>query len=161
MTDSVIYRGRAFKDVVVGERFSDAMTVTEAHLVMAAGLFKDFNALHTNAAWAAGNRFGGRVAHGFLVLGIMCGVYSGYFHATDISTVEESARFLAPVYPGDTITTEWVVAATEPKRSLDGGLVTLRGTARNQHGAAVVEMEARLLVANAPFGDFRRRAEAR
>ncbi len=63
--------------------------------------------------------------------------------------------------PGDTITTEWGVAATEPKRSLDGGLVTLRGTARNQHGAAVVEMEARLLVANAPFGDFRRRAEAR
>ncbi len=160
MTDSVIYRGRAFKDLTVGERFADAMTVTEAHVVMAAGLFKDFNALHTNAAWAAGNRFGGRVVHGFLVLGIMCGVYSGYFHATDISTVEEAARFLAPVYPGDTITTEWVVAATEPKRSVDGGLVTLRGVARNQHGAVVVEMDAKLLVASTPFGDFKRLQEA-
>jgi len=160
MTESVIYRGRAFKDLVVGERFADAMTITEAHVVAAAGLFKDFNAIHTNAAWAAGNRFGGRVVHGFLVLGIMCGVYSGYFHATDISTVETSAKFLAPVYPGDTVTTEWVVAATEPKRSLDGGLVSLRGTARNQHGAVVVEMEAKLLVANTPFSDFKRREQA-
>ncbi len=39
MTESVIYRGRAFKDLVVGERFADAMTITEAHLVAAAGLF--------------------------------------------------------------------------------------------------------------------------
>lgn len=160
MTDSVIYRGRAFKDLVVGERFADTVTVTEAHVVMVAGLFKDFNALHTNAAWAAGNRFGGRVVHGFLVLGIMGGVYSGYFHATDVSTVEASARFLAPVYPGDTITTEWVVAATEPTQSVDGGLVTLRGAARNQHGSAVVEMETKLLVANAPFADFTRRTQA-
>ena len=40
MTDSVIYRGRAFKDLMVGGRFADSMTVTQARVVLAAGPFK-------------------------------------------------------------------------------------------------------------------------
>jgi len=154
MGDSVIFKGRTFKDLEVGECFADTITVTESHVILAAGLFKDFNALHTHAEYMKGTRFKGKVVHGALTLGIMVGVYSNYFHATDISTVEVSAKFTAPVYPGDTLTTEWKVLAKEPKRSLDGGLAVLKGSCRNQNEIVVAEMEAKLLISNQPFSDM-------
>ena len=40
--------GRAFKELKVGDKLSERITVTEAHVVKAAGLFNDYNALHTN-----------------------------------------------------------------------------------------------------------------
>ncbi|HZQ73468.1 MAG TPA: hypothetical protein VFB08_11175, partial [Burkholderiales bacterium] len=41
-----VFQGKWYGEVAVGDRFGTSVTVTEAHLVLAAGLFGDFNPLH-------------------------------------------------------------------------------------------------------------------
>lgn len=57
---------RGFNQVGLGERFESAMTLTETHIVLGAGLFGDFNRLHVDEPFARASRHGGRIAHGYL-----------------------------------------------------------------------------------------------
>ncbi|MCH8030184.1 MAG: dehydratase [Candidatus Dadabacteria bacterium] len=140
--------GKAFNELKTGDTFQEALTITEAHLSHAAGLFNDYNALHTDEPNMQRSRFGKRIAHGALTFGLMVGVYSKVFYDTDISTVEASISFTAPIYINDTITFRWEVSELEPKPKLDGGLVTLRGEAINQDGTVTAKTSAKLLVGN-------------
>ena len=144
----MIRKGRAFNELNVGDKFSESITITEAHIVKAAGLFRDFNALHTNEPDMKKSRFGKRITHGALTFSLMVGVYSNVFHDTDISTVEASIKFTAPIYINDTINMEWEVKELDPKPKLDGGLVSLSGEIKNQNGTVVATTEAKLIVSN-------------
>lgn len=140
--------GRAFNELKIGEKFSESITITEAHIVKAAGLFRDFNALHTNEPGMRKSRFGKRILHGALTFSFMVGVYSNVFHDTDISTVEASIKFTSPIYINDTIHMEWEVKRLEEKPKIDGGLVDLSGEVKNQDGIIAATTEARILVSN-------------
>ncbi len=144
----MVRKGKAFNELNVGDKFSESITITEAHIVKAAGLFRDFNALHTNEPAMKKSRFGKRIAHGALTFSLMVGVYSNVFHDTDISTVEASIKFTAPVYINDTIQMEWEVKGLEEKTKLNGGLVLLSGEIKNQDGKVAATTEAKLLVSN-------------
>lgn len=145
--------GRAFNELKIGDKFSESITVTEAHIVKAAGLFRDFNALHTNEPNMRKSRFGNRILHGALTFSFMVGVYSNVFHDTDISTVEASIKFTAPIYSNDTIHMEWEVKRLEEKPKIDGGLVDLSGEVKNQQGIVAATAEARILVSNKTIFD--------
>ncbi len=140
--------GRAFKELRVGDKLSERITVTEAHVVKAAGLFNDYNALHTNEPDMKNSRFGTRIVHGALTFSLMVGVYSKVFHDTDISTVEASIKFTAPVFINDTITMEWTVKELDEKPKLKGGLVALSGEVRNMEEKVLATLEAKILVGN-------------
>jgi 3-hydroxybutyryl-CoA dehydratase len=140
--------GRAFNELKIGDKFSESITITEAHIVKAAGLFRDFNALHTNEPNMRKSRFGKRILHGALTFSLMVGVYSNIFHDTDISTVEASIKFTAPIYINDTIHMEWEVKGLEGKPKIDGGLVDLSGEVKNQEGTIAATTEARILISN-------------
>jgi 3-hydroxybutyryl-CoA dehydratase len=148
MEDKIPRIGRAFNELRVGDKLSESMTITEAHVVKAAGLFNDYNALHTNELDMKGSRFKTRIVHGALTFSLMVGVYSKAFHDTDISTVEASIKFTAPIYINDTVTMEWEVAELEEKTKLNGGLVALSGEVRNSEGAVAATLEAKILVGN-------------
>lgn len=49
------------------------------------------------------------------------------------------ARFLAPVYPGDTLTATSEVIGLKENSNRKSGVVWVRSTGRNQHGAAVLD----------------------
>ncbi len=140
--------GVAFNELKVGDKFEDRRTITEADVVKSAGLFRDFNALHTNEPEMKNSRFGTRIVHGALTFGLMVGVYSNVFHDTDISTVDASIQFQAPVFINDTITMTWEVAELEEKKKLDGGLVKLKGQVSNTEGKILATTDAKLLVGN-------------
>jgi len=140
--------GVAFNELKVGDKFEDRRTITEADVVKSAGLFRDFNALHTNEPEMKNSRFGTRIVHGALTFGLMVGVYSNVFHDTDISTVDASIQFQAPVFINDTITMIWEVAELVEKKKLDGGLVTLKGQVTNTEGKVLATTDAKLLVGN-------------
>jgi 3-hydroxybutyryl-CoA dehydratase len=140
--------GRAFNELKIGDKFSESITITEAHIVKAAGLFRDFNALHTNEPNMRKSRFGKRILHGALTFSLMVGVYSNIFHDTDISTVEASIKFTAPIYINDTIHMEWEVKRLEGKPKIDGGLVDLSGEVKNQQGIIAATAEAKILISN-------------
>lgn len=140
--------GIAFNELKTGDKLTESITITEAHVVKAAGLFNDYNALHTNEPDMKNSRFGRRIVHGALTFSLMVGVYSKAFHDTDISTVEASIKFTAPVFINDTITMEWIVTELDPKPKLNGGLVILSGEIRNAEGTVAATLEAKLLVGN-------------
>jgi 3-hydroxybutyryl-CoA dehydratase len=140
------YKGKGFDELSMGETFTNTWTMTETHIVLGAGLFNDFNPLHVNHTFARESRFGGRIAHGYLTSNAMAALLGMVFHSTAIAYVEHHIRFTHPVRANDTLTIEWTVTALEPKPKMAGGLVTLRGTCRNQDGAEAASAEAKMLV---------------
>ena len=140
--------GKAFNELNKGDKFSERITVTEAHVVKAAGLFNDYNALHTNAPAMEKARFGKRIVHGALTFSLAVGVYSKYFNDTDISTVEASIKFTAPIFIGDTIAMEWTIDELDAKPKLNGGLVAMSCEVKNLEGTLLASMEAKILAAN-------------
>ncbi len=140
--------GKAFDEVGPGDRFASAVTVTETHLVLGAGLIGDFNPHHTNAEYAKGTRFGTPILHGMMTSAIMGAAVGMYFHGTAIAYLEHRARFLAPVRAGDTLTSRWTITELLPKPAHRGGIVVLAGRGTLQDGTLVAEADAKILVAS-------------
>lgn len=143
-----MFPGRAYNETKVGDSFATTVTVTEAHLVLAAGLFGDFNPLHVNETFAAQSRFGGRILHGPFTSALVSAPVGMYFHSHAIGYLEHACRFTAPVRPGDTITTRWTITERLDKPKHNGGIAVMKGVATNQHGTVVVEADGKILVAS-------------
>ena len=58
--------GYYLEELSVGMSARYARTVTEADLVLFAGISGDSNPVHMDASYAATTRFGGRIVHGML-----------------------------------------------------------------------------------------------
>ena len=145
-------QGLRYDEVVVGDAFTSTMTVTETHLVLGAGLIGDFNPHHVNETYARGARYGGRILHGMLTSAIMGAPLGMRFQGTAVGYLEHHVRFLAPVYPGDTLATTWKVVEKLDKPRHAGGVVVAHGECRNQDGRLVASGEAKMLVGNDPTG---------
>jgi acyl dehydratase len=135
-----------------GARFrSRGRTIAEADLVSFAGLTGDFHPLHTDAEWAAESEFGGRVAHGMLLLSYCVGLAP--FDPEYVLALRgfERVVFKRPVRIGDTIRLEGEVAA---KKELDGasGLVDLDWKLLNQRGELVARARPRVVWRRAADG---------
>jgi 3-hydroxybutyryl-CoA dehydratase len=147
-TPAALTGGFCFQDVNVGQALEGRLTVTEAHVVLAAGIFGDFAPLYVDAEFAKTTRFGARIAHGALVAGIMAGVLSKSFGRYALEVLEQSAEFKAPVYLGDTVATRWRVKKLTPKADLGGGVVVLAGECRTQKDVVAVLGRAALFVSD-------------
>jgi acyl dehydratase len=145
--------GLWFDDVRLGDRFARALTVTETHLVLGAGLIGDFNPHHVDETYAQQSRFGTRILHGMLTSAIMGAAVGMRFHGTALAYLEHNTRFTAPVRAGDTLTTTWTVTELLPKPRQSGGIVVLTGVAVNQEGVSVAEALGKILVARRPDAD--------
>jgi acyl dehydratase len=143
-----MFQGKWYGEVAVGDAFGTRVTVTEAHLVLASGLFGDFNPLHVDEEFAKKSRFGGRILHGPFSAALVAAPVGMYFSGTAIAYLEHSCRFLAPVKPGDTLATEWTVKEKLDKPKQRGGICVLACIATNQHGTAVLEADGKILVAS-------------
>jgi len=144
-----VFPGKGYNEVKVGDTFGAGITITDAHLVLAAGLIGDSHPLHLNQQFAEQTRFGGRVLHGVFTGALIGGSVGTFFAGTGIAYLEHNCRFTLPVRPGDTITTTWTVADRIDKPRHSGGLVMLTGVCRNQKNEIVVEADAKILVRNA------------
>ena len=132
-------KGLYFEDFEIGVKLRTAgRTITEADIVAFAGLSGDFNQIHTNAEYAAGDTFGRRVAHGLLVQSIATGlaVQSGVIEGTVLAFRELDAKFSLPVFIGDTVHVEIEIVDKKPFPRLRGGNVVMKYTVVNQSGQA-------------------------
>jgi|SRR5688572_26183204 3-hydroxybutyryl-CoA dehydratase len=145
-----MFPGKWYDEVRVGESFGSRVTVTETHLVLAAGMFGDFNPLHVDEEFSKKSRFGGRILHGPFTSALISSPVGMYFSGTAIAYLEHACRFKAPVRPGDTLKTEWTVVQKLDKPKQQGGICVLRGAATNQNGEVVVEADGKILLAARP-----------
>lgn len=147
-----MFQGKWYDEIAVGERFGAAVTVTEAHLVLAAGMFGDFNPLHVDEEYARKSRFGTRILHGPFTSALVSAPVGMYFSGTAIAYLEHGCRFKAPVRPGDTLKTEWTVTEKLDKPKHRGGICVLEGSSKNQRQEIVVEAQGKILVQSRPSG---------
>lgn len=134
-----------FDRLEVGAGFrSQGRTIAEADLVSFAALTGDRHPLHTDAEWAAASEFGGRIAHGSMVLSYCVGLVP--FDPEWVLALRgfERVAFKRPVRIGDTVHVEGEV---ESLREIDGvtGLVVFGWRVVNQRGEAVVLAKARVV----------------
>jgi acyl dehydratase len=129
------------EDFQVGDTFYiPAKTLTDAHFVCFAGLTGDQHPIHYDDEYAKTTRFGKRVVHGLLLTALTAvgaSTLSSMLEGSIVALVEQSARFLKPVFIGDTITPELEVREVLPKT--DVGLLRLTTRVKNQRGETVLE----------------------
>jgi acyl dehydratase len=134
-------RGRYFSEFEVGQTFlSVGRTVTEADVVLFAGLSGDYNPLHTDAVFAAGTPFGQRVAHGMLACSISTGLGQtlGIFEGTTLALMKQEFEYKAPIFFGDTIRLRLTVESLTPSRKGGKGVVLLRSEILKQDDTVAV-----------------------
>jgi 3-hydroxybutyryl-CoA dehydratase len=136
MAELSVRSGMYFEEFEAGQSIvSPARTISEADVVAFAALSGDWNAIHTDAVYAAQHFFGQRVAHGLLVMSIASGLAMrlGILEDTVLAFREiEGWKFSQPVFIGDTVRVRATVTETKVMARLGGGSVSLKVEIINQ-----------------------------
>jgi acyl dehydratase len=133
-------RGLFFEDFEPGYKVqTGGRTISEADIMMFAGLSGDWNPVHVDAEYAKTSLFGERVAHGLLGLSIATGLemQTGLLKHTVEAFTGLDWKWRAPIKIGDTI---FVEAEVKEKKLLPGGasgLVEFNVAVKNQRGERV------------------------
>lgn len=121
-------RGKYYEDFEIGEEHeSPGRTITEADLVLYAGLSGDYNQLHTDEEYCKRiGVFGKRIVHGLFALTLVEGLKSrlGHFESTSLASMEWKWRFLKPLFVDDTVRVKWKISAKRETRKPDRGIIT-------------------------------------
>jgi len=143
---------RYFEDFQVGERFNiPSRTMTDALFAafqMASG---DNHPIHYDIAYCRAHGMPHMLAHGFQVL-IQTAAGAGLFpHMVEASLkafIEQSSRFVKPVFVGDTLYPSLEVAELVPGRTT--GVLIMRSEIRNQRDEVVLEGTQKYLLRKRP-----------
>jgi 3-hydroxybutyryl-CoA dehydratase len=95
--------GYDVEDLTVGMSAEIAKTITDADLVLFAGVSTDVNAIHMDEEYGKTTMFGGRIAHGMLTATLISAVLGNRLPGPGAIYVSQNLRFKAPVRPGDTV----------------------------------------------------------
>jgi 3-hydroxybutyryl-CoA dehydratase len=113
-------------------------TIIDADVQDFARASGDINPVHLDEAYAAGTRFGRRIAHGMLTASLISAILGNDLPGHGTIYLGQDLKFRAPVFVGDTITaTVELVKFREDKR-----IATFQTTVTNQDGVLVIEGEA-------------------
>ena len=124
-----------------GDKASRNTMITDEMIRAFADLTGDTNPVHLDDAYAAGTRFGRRIAHGMIAAGLISATLANDLPGPGTVYLSQTLQFKAPVYPGDTITTTVEVKNVRP----DKPIVTCITVCKNQNDQVVLEGEAIVL----------------
>ncbi|MFY9619616.1 MAG: MaoC family dehydratase [Pyrinomonadaceae bacterium] len=125
-----------------GDTASVTKTITQDDIEKFAELSGDRNSIHLDQNYAKGTRFRGCIAHGMLTSSLISNVIGNELPGLGSIYLSQNLKFVAPVFPADTITARVTVTSVRP----DKPIVTLTTVCTNQRGEAVVKGEAVVLV---------------
>ncbi|MDX2234330.1 MAG: MaoC family dehydratase [Hyphomonadaceae bacterium] len=132
---------RRFDELAVGERFPcPARTLTDAHFSAFQALSGDNHPIHYDRPYCRAQGHRDLLAHGFMVLALTAagaGLFPHVIGEKLVGFTEVSARFLKPVYPGDTLYPLLEITALTRQRST--GVVSMAASVDNQDGVRVLE----------------------
>jgi acyl dehydratase len=105
------------EDVKVGSSLAFTKTISESDVYLYAGITGDFSPNHINAEYMKHSRYGERIAHGALLVGLMGSAAARMRLGRTASVGYDRVRFPAPVKIGDTITTEYTITEVDLKKN--------------------------------------------
>ena len=124
--------------VEIGDAAHVVKTIREADLLGFAEITGDHDPIHVDEAYAAKSRFGRRVAHGALVMGLLSATASMISQravargsrGVSVSLGYDRIRFLKPAFIEDRLTATYVVESVDAER----GRSLAKVEVVNQHG---------------------------
>ena len=139
---------RWFEDFALGERFLlPSRTMTDAVFLAFQGASGDNHPVHYDVEYCKARGMPGLLAHGFQTL-IQSAPGAGLFpymvEESLVGFLEQSSRFLKPVYSGDTVYPALEIDELTPNRTT--GVVGFRTTIHNQKGELLIEGRQRYLI---------------
>jgi 3-hydroxybutyryl-CoA dehydratase len=130
------------EDLEEGMSAEFTKTVTEADVVLFAGITGDLNPVHVDEMAARESRFEGRIAHGMLSAAFISTVLGTRLPGPGTVYMGQTLRFTAPVRIGDTVTARVTISELDRERRR----AILETVCVNQDGETVIEGEAKVLV---------------
>ena len=139
--DHTFCETRWFEDFEIGERFYIASrTMTDALFSAFQLASGDNHPIHYDRPYCQSRGHKDMLAHGYQVLIQACagaGVLPHHMGDAMIGFLEQSSRFLAPVYVGDTLYPVLEIAELKPGRTT--GTLTVAVTIHNQNSVLVAK----------------------
>jgi acyl dehydratase len=143
---------RWFEDFSVGERFVlPSRTQTSAIFAAFQTASGDTHPLHYDLEYCRARGMPDLLAHGFPTLihtAPGAGMFPFLVEESLVGFLEQSSRFLKPVYAGDTLYPALEVRELAPGRT--AGVVTLHSTVHNQRTELVLEGMQKFLIRRRP-----------
>jgi acyl dehydratase len=143
---------RWYEDFALGERFViPSRTMTPAVFAAFQTASGDTHPVHYDVEYCRARGMPDRLAHGFQTLihtAPGAGLFPYLVEDSLVGFLEQSSRFLKPVYAGDTLYPALEVAELVPGRST--GVVTLRSSVFNQRRELVLEGMQKFLIRKRP-----------
>jgi acyl dehydratase len=141
-------KSKYFEDMKVGETFYiPSRTMTDALFSAFQLASGDNHPIHYDIEYCKRHGHRGMVAHGFQTL-IQTAPGAGWFPFVVgdalVGFLEQSSKFLKPVYSGDTLYS--MLEITKLKANRSTGVVTMRSTIHNQESELVLEGEQKFLI---------------
>ena len=133
--------GYYFEDLEEGMTDVFAKTITDADIIIFAGISGDTNPVHLNHEFASKTMFEGRIAHGMLTASFISTVIGTKMPGAGCIYVSQNLRFKAPVRSGETVTATCTVTKLIPEKRL----IELK-TVCTVSGKPVVDGEATIMV---------------
>jgi 3-hydroxybutyryl-CoA dehydratase len=133
--------GYFIEDLKTGQAASFAKTVSEADIVLFAGVSGDTNPVHLDQSFAEKTPFKTRIAHGMLSAGFISTVFGTKLPGPGSIYMSQTLRFKAPVKIGDTVVATCTVTEiiAEKRRAMFSTVCKVGDT-------VVIEGEAMIMV---------------
>ena len=128
--------------IQVGDKATRSLNITDEVIRTFADVTGDHNPVHLDDAYAAGTRFGRRIAHGMIAAGLISAALANDLPGPGSIYLSQTLEFKAPVFPGDTLTVEVEVKNVRP----DKPIITLSTKCTNQEGRLVLDGVAVIMV---------------
>ncbi len=136
-------------DFNVGDIYhTQAITMTETHVVSWAGLTMDFYPLHMDKEYAAKSQFGERLVHGPMIFAMAVGLVGSAGFAGDSAIAwlgVDNMKMYAPVRIGDTIRVEVEVKDKRDTKNPKQGIQTWKYTIKNQRDETVMDLDYKMM----------------
>lgn len=113
-----------FEYIMAEKRFSKGQTaalemeVSGEAVERMAALTGDYNPLHLDEVFAAGSRFGARIAHGVFCSGLISAVLGTKLPGAGAIYLRQDIEFVAPVFIGDLLRAEVTVKDFRDEKSI-------------------------------------------
>ena len=148
----MVQQQRWFEDFSLDERFViPSRTMTEAVFAAFQTASGDTHPVHYDVEYCRARGMPNLLAHGFQTLihtAPGAGMFPFMVEVSLVAFLEQSSRFLKPVYAGDTIYP--ALEVTELTAGRTTGVVTLRSTVFNQRRELVLEGWQKFLIRRRP-----------
>ncbi|MEM6972863.1 MAG: MaoC family dehydratase [Pseudomonadota bacterium] len=106
-------RSVCIEEIALGMTASVEKTITDHDIRVFADVSLDRNPVHLDEDYAQETIFGGRVAHGMLTASLLSAVIGEQLPGHGSVYLGQNLKFLAPVFPGDTVQAAVTVSAID------------------------------------------------